>query len=77
MPLTQKVLVNGVTVDFFDDTKPATMFPMRATLSFIEDSPYAEANPEAIAALRKAGVESLPLYRTQAEKAGVEWEEIV
>ncbi len=70
-----QVRVNGVVVDMFDDTKNHKFFPMRATLQFFRTSPYANADLEALTRLHEAGVKTLPLVKSEAEAAGIVWEE--
>lgn len=75
---TRFVMVNGVEVQMFDDTVANSLgtSPMRATLQYFVDNPHVECDPDDVAALRAAGVKWLPLYRTEAEEAGIVWEEV-
>lgn len=83
MPVhTRDVRVNGVIVAMYDDLAEHRFSPMRATLGFLERSPFTiprDDSPErreAFKRLREAGVEAIPLYESEAVAAGIEWEEV-
>src|SRR5205085_1217879 len=74
-PTARQVIVNGVRIDFFDDLDPidpGSTLPMRASLDVYALVPEASSR-EALARLREAGVEELPLYASRAVASGVAW----
>ena len=79
--LTRKVVVNGVSIDLFDDEAmrrgegTSRVFPIRATLDWLAQQTVAPQDPEALRRLREAGVEHVPLYLSEARTNGVEFAE--